>query len=463
MVTFTASRSKPELILPARPTPCEVKMLSDLDDQYAHWHYVPLVEFFRLRRGVNAESQDPARAVRAGLAEALVYYYPMAGRLQEVPGGKLAVDCAAQGVVFIKATADDVRLEDFGEPLVPPYPCVEELFCEVGDAAGRAIIGKPLVYVQVTKFKCGGFAIGFHLNHCISDGFGMIQFVRAIIDLARGEARPVVLPVWEREVLMARNPPSIELAYQKFKPLLKSPAAAIDHDVMLSTPLEDMVSRHFLFGWRELTALRSLLPAQLAASTSNFELLTAVSWRCRTAALGYGPTDMVRLCFPSNGHGRHGGVGAFVPPGYYGNTQLYPVAVATAGELCHGGTLSLCHAVELVRQGKGMVSEEYMRSVVDLMSLLRGRSMTLERVYLVSGITKLGEDEFDFGWAERAGGGISVPTFASFHMKCKGASGDPLVAVSMLLPRFAMDKFTVELAFFLNGAKRDKVVINSSM
>uniref|UniRef100_A0A0D9WXB8 Uncharacterized protein n=1 Tax=Leersia perrieri TaxID=77586 RepID=A0A0D9WXB8_9ORYZ len=92
--------------------------------------YVPLVELISLLRDKDHGYLDPARAVRVGLAKALVHYYPMTGCLWEVSGSKLMVDCAAQGAVVIDATTDDVRLEDLGEPLVPPYPCAAELFCK---------------------------------------------------------------------------------------------------------------------------------------------------------------------------------------------------------------------------------------------------------------------------------------------------------------------------------------------
>ena len=36
-----------------------------------------------------------------------------------------------------------MRLEEFAKPLVPPYPCVDELMCDVGDMG--AIVRKPLL------------------------------------------------------------------------------------------------------------------------------------------------------------------------------------------------------------------------------------------------------------------------------------------------------------------------------
>jgi len=150
MVSFKARRREPELVPPARPTPRETKALSDIDDQHALRYYETVIGFFRRctdQNGAVDGPDNPVQAVRAALAEALVYYYPVAGRLREEAGGKLVVDCTAEGVAFVEADAD-VRLEDFGEPLLPPYPCVEELLCDAGDT--RDIIGRPLLLMQVS-------------------------------------------------------------------------------------------------------------------------------------------------------------------------------------------------------------------------------------------------------------------------------------------------------------------------
>lgn len=125
MVTFTACRGKPELVVPARATPREVRSLSDVDNQPVLRAYTTVIEFFRCLVPGGAPAQPAtASSLKAGLAEALVHYYPIAGRLRELPvphGKKLVVDCTAEGVVFVEAHAN-VRLEEFAMPVGDTVP-----------------------------------------------------------------------------------------------------------------------------------------------------------------------------------------------------------------------------------------------------------------------------------------------------------------------------------------------------
>ena len=92
--------------------------------------------------------KDPVRVIREALTKSLVPYYPFAGRLREHHGWKLAVDCTGEGVMFIEADAD-VGLEHFGDPLLPPFPCLEELIFDVPGSS--AILNTPLLLFQVTS------------------------------------------------------------------------------------------------------------------------------------------------------------------------------------------------------------------------------------------------------------------------------------------------------------------------
>jgi hypothetical protein len=162
MATFVAHRGNAELVVPARATAREVRPLSDIDSSPGLRSYMTLIEFFGCRVPGGAPKQL-ASSLKAALAEALVYYYPVAGRLRELPGRrKLVVDCTAEGAVFVEARAD-VRLEDLGTPLVPPFPCVNELICDVGDVTTG--IGKPLLYLQVCA-TCVRSSYGLNVSCC---------------------------------------------------------------------------------------------------------------------------------------------------------------------------------------------------------------------------------------------------------------------------------------------------------
>ena len=97
--------------------------------------------------------KDPVRVIQEALAKALVSYYPFAGWLREHDGWKLAVDYTGEGALFVEADAD-VGLEHFGDPLLPPFPCIEELIFDVSGSS--AIINTPLLLFQVTS-ECSSF------------------------------------------------------------------------------------------------------------------------------------------------------------------------------------------------------------------------------------------------------------------------------------------------------------------
>ncbi|KAF7099210.1 hypothetical protein CFC21_100873 [Triticum aestivum] len=239
MASFVARRRKPELVVPAQATPHETLALSDVDDDMDLRFLQPAIEFFRAVDHGPGQPATAAKLVKAALAEALVHYYPLAGRLREAAGGKLAVECTGEGVVFVEAEVD-VSMDDLGKPSpLPPYPCIEELLCEVGDP--RVVVGVPLFFMQVTQLRCGGFVIGLH--------------IKCIADLARtgGDASKIVSPVWNREILTARIPPQISPEFVGFLQRLGSTG----NDVMLSTPPEEMVIRFFIFGPGDIAALRS--------------------------------------------------------------------------------------------------------------------------------------------------------------------------------------------------------------
>lgn len=151
-LAFAVRRREAELVGPAAPTPRDTKRLSDLDDQAILRRHERLMFFYRGRSGSRATNADPAAAVRRALSEALVPYYPLAGRLREVEGRKLVVDCTGEGVLFVEADAD-VRLDELeATGLRPPFPCMDQLLFDVDGSSG--VLHCPLLLIQVPHQFC---------------------------------------------------------------------------------------------------------------------------------------------------------------------------------------------------------------------------------------------------------------------------------------------------------------------
>ncbi|KAL6839410.1 hypothetical protein ACP4OV_030680 [Aristida adscensionis] len=468
---FTVHRRPAGLVPPAAPTPHELKLLSDIDDQELLRAHIPFILFYRHdvdAASIGAARKDPAPAIRDALARALVHYYPLAGRLRELHGRELAVDCTGEGALFIDADAD-VSLRQLGAPLLlPPFPCVDELLFDVPGSS--AVIGSPVLLVQVTRLSCGGFVLAVRVSHAMVDASGLVQFLSAMAELARGGASsapaPALRPAWRRELLRARDPPRPRFAHREYDGL-----EARDTGNLTLVDDADAVHRCFLFGPRDIAALRERLPPRLRSGATTFDILMGCLWKVRTAALAPDADVEMRMICVVNGRPRRrrgggGGTGSGVllPRGYYGNAVSFPVAISAADKLC---SRPLSYAVELVMEAKAEVTMdamEYMRSVADLMAL-RGRpGVAMANTYVVSDQTKAGRAGagLDFGWGRPAYvgptvGAINVPGPGAFSFLVQfrsagagdGARGEEGIAVPVCLPGAAMGRFEEEMGKLL--------------
>ncbi|KDP39567.1 hypothetical protein JCGZ_02587 [Jatropha curcas] len=427
-LVFKVNRREPELIAPAKPTPREFKSLSDIDDQDGLRTQLPLIHIYRYHPSM--ERKDPVQVLKQAIAETLVFYYPFAGRIRERPNRKLVVECTGEGILFVEADAD-VALDQFGDAIRPPFPCFGELLFDVPGSSG--IANCPLLLIQVTRLKCGGIILAIRLNHTISDATGYFQFISTVAEMACGARSPSIPPTWDRHLLNAREPPRITCIHHEYDDLVD----VEDH----KNPPGDKDHRSFFFGPAEISCLRRFAPYR----SSSFDILTACLWRCRTIALQPKPDEEMRIICIVNARNKFNPP---IPKGYYGNCIAYSVAIARAGDLC-GNPIG--YALELVRKAKTNVTEEYMRSVADLM-VVKGRpKFTMVRSFLVSGAAKMRFDEVDFGWGRAVYGGPAMGHVASFHIAGRNKKGEDGVIVTLCLPRLAMQRFVKELDSLLKG------------
>lgn len=281
----------------------------------------------------------------------------------------------------------------------------------------------------MTRLKCGGFILALRLNHTMSDVLGIVQFMSAVSEIARGAHAPSVPPVWQRELLNARCSLRVTYPHHEYDEVIDTREATIALDVM--------DQRYFFFGPTELRALGRYIPSKLY-KCSTFEVITACLWQCRTRALQLNPEEDVRVICLANARTK------FDPPlpaGYYGNVFAFPVALTTAGKLCQS---PLKYAVELIKRAKAEVTEEYMRSVADLM-VMKGRPhFTLQHTFLVSDVTRTKFGDIDFGWGKAVYTGV-ISGLASFYIPLKNKRGENGILVPICLPAPTMKRFAMEL------------------
>ncbi|GAY42265.1 hypothetical protein CUMW_065470 [Citrus unshiu] len=393
---FSVKRRAPELIGPAlAPKSHEVKQLSDIDDQQGLWFQVPLIFFYKNNPSPSMKGKDPVKVIKEALSRALVYYYPFAGRLREGSDGKLMIDCNGEGVLFTEADAD-FSLDQLGDDEIkPPCPYLDELLYDV------------------TRLICGGFVLAFRGNHTMCDAFGFVQFLKAMEEMAWDNAKaPSLLPIWQRELLNARNPPQISCVHHEYDQI-----DPIKATLRTKNP-SDLDHKSLFFGPKEIL--------------------------CRTIALGLDPNEIVRVSFTFNIRGKR--FNMQIPQGYYGNAFVFPAVCSRVDALC-GSPLG--YAVELVKEGKAKVSEEYIRSVADLM-VTRGRPVptTMGDLYfIVSDTTRTGFEEIDFGWGKPVFAGIAgCALFISFYVNYqkKKNDGECGIVVPIRLPFSAMERRSQE-------------------
>ncbi|KAF5185760.1 Benzyl alcohol o-benzoyltransferase [Thalictrum thalictroides] len=297
--------------------------------------------------------------------------------------------------------------------------------------------------MQVTRLLCGGFIVGGRMNHTMTDGTGVCQFMTAVAEIARNAASvPSVKPVWNRELLMARNPPRVTCVphvYDEYHHNYGFP----DADMVY---LEDTIDLSFFFSLPEIASLKNLLPPHLR-TCSKFEILATCIWRCRTIALNFNSSDIVRFVCVVNARTK---VNPPLPVGYYGNTFGLQVALTTVGELRHN---PLGYALELVKKAKAEVTDELMKSTADFL-VINGRPNYVNiRTYEVSDIRHIGFKDIDYGWGKPLyGGPIAADIGLCFFQSSTNNKGEDGILAMVSLPRLSTERFTVEIEKMIREA-----------
>ncbi|KAI4325054.1 hypothetical protein MLD38_030482 [Melastoma candidum] len=411
---MTVRKSAAVMVRPDGETPNGFYYLSSLDQA------IPFT--IKTIYAFNRSGDDLGDVMRKALAKVLVHYYPLMGRMVVNSQGEFIVELTNKGVPFVEAVAN-CNVNVIGDVRVPNPDTTRKLVYD--DPASTNICDAPLLTVQVTKFRCGGFTLGIGLNHSLADGVSGMNFINSWAEMARAE--PISsIPFHDRALLKTRVPPQISGPYDDI-------VDVIDSSNMESYyQKEELISRSFHFDSKMLEKIKKMaLVEGNLKNCSTFAALSALIWRARSKAFNMKPHQLTKLRIMVDFRQKLKGL----PEGFFGN------GVTTVGCVCTSGELTekpMSFAVEEIKNAIATVTEEYVRSKIDFVGLYKPQ-LTSVGTLVISSWTRLAYGCSDFGWGDPTNFGCGDLARELCVMFNEGDDKNKRMAVVLALPESVMD------------------------
>ncbi|KAL0367699.1 UNVERIFIED_CONTAM: 3'-N-debenzoyl-2'-deoxytaxol N-benzoyltransferase [Sesamum radiatum] len=194
------------LMSPRNPVPTETIFLSNIDQAVSF----PVETVFFYEAPPNTSTAGIAGKVKKAVEEVLlVPYYFMAGRLNFSDETKrLELVCNNAGALFVTAKSR-FSLKDLGNLSLPNpsfhhfvlRPGIYKTLAQTAVFTIQASIYDVVWFLnllinvrtknpcsnQVTRFECGGFALGFTTNHAILDGKSASEMFHNLASISKGD------------------------------------------------------------------------------------------------------------------------------------------------------------------------------------------------------------------------------------------------------------------------------------
>ncbi|KAJ6432410.1 hypothetical protein OIU84_019617 [Salix udensis] len=370
------------LVFPCQETAArrDSMFLSNID-QVLNFN-VETVHFFASH--ADFPPQTVAEKIKDALGKILVSYDFLAGRLKlNAKTGRLEIDCNGAGAGFVVASSE-CTLDEIGD-LVFPNAAFAKLVVNSLDSLEKD--GKLLCIIQVTSFKCGGFAMGISTSHATFDGISFKTFLDNLAGLAGGKPLAVT-PCNDRELLAARSPPRVTFPHPELVKLQTHLGQELSVPVFDATQ-EALDFKIFRLSSSNVSDIKEKAKTNPSSRISGFNAVTAHIWRCKALSHSQDPDRVSTILYAVNIRPR---LTPPLPESYTGNAVLTAYANATGKELQEGPISKL---VERVAEGSRRMTDEYARSAIDWGEIHKGIP---HGDFLVSSWWKLGFDEVGYPW-----------------------------------------------------------------
>ncbi|KAL2227863.1 UNVERIFIED_CONTAM: Putrescine hydroxycinnamoyltransferase 1 [Sesamum indicum] len=400
-------------------------------DQVLNFH-VQTVHFFPANPDFPPETT--VARLKNALEKVMVAYDFLGGRLKfNHQTGRLEIECSQSGVGFVVATTE-YSLDEVGD-LVYPNPAFMQLIVQALDKFDD----QPLCVLQVTSFKCGGFAMGLSTNHVLFDGLSFKIFLENLASQAFDDKPLPLSPCNDRRLLAARSPPQVTFPHPELLKLKPPIGEEEQNPPVFDSKQEDLDFKIFSLSPNDISYLKEKAKAgEINTNTkiTGFNVVTAHVWRCK--ALSYDvENNRERESMVLYAVDIRSKLKPPLPVSYCGNAVLSAYASAKCSELEDEPFSKL---VEMVSAGSTRMTDEYARSAIDWGEVYKGFP---NGEFLISSWWRLGFDEVVYPWGKPR---YSCPVV--YHRKdiillfpeIGGASSNG-VNVLVALPHKEMEKF----------------------
>lgn len=240
--------------------------------------------------------------------------------------------------------------------------------------------------MQLTTFKCGGFAIGFTTSHTTFDGLSFKTFLDNLAALAANKPLAVT-PCHDRQLLAARSPPRVSFPHPEMIKLSNNLESTV-----FEASSEQLNFKVFQLTSNNIIALKEKAKGGSTNSrVTGFNVITAHLWRCKALSGPQDPNRSSTILYAVDIRSR---LNPPLPKSYAGNAVLTAYATAKCEELEKGPFWRL---VEMVAEGARRMSDEYARSIIDWGELCNGFP---NGEVLVSSWWRLGFEEVEYPWGK---------------------------------------------------------------
>ncbi|KAH9328807.1 hypothetical protein KI387_000915 [Taxus chinensis] len=419
------------IVAPSLPSPKAILHLNPIDNSVRAFTNLLLV-YDASHRPVSV-SANPAKTIREALAKVLVYYPAFAGRLRNTENGQLEVACTGEGVIFVEAMADNDLsvLRDFNE-----YdPSFQQLVYSLPEDTD--VEDLHLLSVKVTCFTCGGSVVGVRFHHSICDGIGIGQFLISMGEMARGELKPSLEPIWNRE--MVKPDHLIYLHFHLFQ-FIRPPLKFEKNNIQAAMGLS----------YETINYIKQRMMKEYKQSFSTFEIVAGLVWLARTKSYRIPYNENVNLMFPID---LRKSVDPPLPDGYYGNFVGSAFAMDNVQDLLNG---SLFRAVMIIKKASFYLNENLRSRNLMKPSTLKV-DMKHENVIGFGDWRNLGFYEADFGWGnavnvspmeQQRQSDLAMQNYFIFLRSSKNMPNG--VKILMFMPAEMVTHFNIEMESLIN-------------